>query len=168
MQRNPLKEQLAVLVNNFGYEKVHKLVGEIGKSRLSLAPTGTLAKSVQAKKAGAKPKSKPNAVRFVETLNILDNEKRNLLRDLAARYENKQFMPNVAHVRGFLGQENRDVSRIKSRQQVTLAVFKILAQYDVSDLSQMIEFGAYGPPKRLGSYAKAIENFGQSRRQSAQ
>ena len=103
-------------------------------------------------------RTKPTAMKIVQSCEITDDEKKEILLTLAKQYEAKEFMPNVNHVRDFLHSE-RDVSRIKSRQQVTSAVFKKLSALETSKLREILDRGLYGPPKRLESYARAIEGF---------
>jgi len=109
--------------------------------------------------SAAPGKNKPDAVRVARALAITDAEKREILFALAEKYEAKEFMPHVNQVRDFLNDGERDVSRIKSRAQVTVAVFKRLGDLETGKLREMLERGLYGPPKRLAPYARAIEGF---------
>ena len=69
----------------------------------------------------------------VKSFDITNNAKKEILFTRAKKYEAKEFMPNVNHVRAFLSR-TRDVSRIKSRQQVTVAVFKKAHDLKTSEL----------------------------------
>jgi len=154
MRQRQLQETLAGLVGRFGYDNVRKTL-----SALRAAESAAAKRDVAAQPSAAPGKSKPDAVRVARALAITDAEKREILFALAEKYEAKEFMPNVNHVRDFLNDGERDVSRIKSRSQVTGTVFKRLGDLETGKLREMLERGLYGPPKRLAPYARAIEGF---------
>ncbi len=161
INRETLKKRLAVLVDDFGYDKVHKVLD--GIQRTSAHTTKCNPTTAKAK-ANYLARKKPDAITIVTSLDIADADKRDFLLHLARDYENKQFMPNVTHVRGFLMNIHEHPSRIKSRQQVTIKVFKQLATMSVEELRELEFCGVYGPPKRLATYAEAIGNFARDRR----
>lgn len=158
MKKNLLANLLSVLIDNFGYDKVRSaLDGMLPRQ------SGNITRKV-ARVRVARPK--PDAVAAVAAMNLENAEKRDFLAHLAEDYEAKRFMPNVNHVRSFLMHEHDNPALIKSRQQVTVKVFKKLAAMDLKELRELEFCGAYGPPKRLATYAEAIENFGRHLRNS--
>lgn len=158
MRQRQLQETLAGLVGRFGYDNVRQTLTALRTAES--AATKRNAASKDAGQSSAKQsKNKPDAVRIARALAIADAEKREILFALAEKYEAKEFMPNVNHVRDFLNDGERDVSRIKSRSQVTGTVFKRLGGLETGKLREMLERGLYGPPKRLAPYARAIEGF---------
>jgi len=169
MKRNQLEETLSSLVADFGHKKVqnrldalkphHAAPAKYEKQRGTANTAGQL---------GLKPNKRRDAVMVVQSLGLNDSEKEAIIIDMAQRYEAKKFMPNVNHVRAFLESLGEDVSRVKSRQQVTASVFKKLAELDTSVLLDMQNRGLYGPPMTLGPIADAIGRFGQSRRSHPQ
>ena len=166
MKQAQLRESLSELISGFGYEIVHKTLREIHAKKIVDAKRDAGNRCAIVTRSSAKPgkkRTKPNAVRVVKSIEITDDEKKEILFTMAKKYEAKEFMPNVNHVRGFLHSE-RDVSRIKSRQQVTSAVFKKLSALETSKLREILDRGLYGPPKRLESYARAIEGFDRQNR----
>ena len=166
MKQEQLQERLGVLISGFGYETVRKTLSEMRLEKSAAANLGAKSRRVVADKSTektTKKRTKPNAVSAVKLLDITSNKKKEILTIMAEKYEAKEFMPNVNHVRDFLG-GGRDVSRIKSRQQVTAAVFKELAGLETSELREILDRGFYGPSKRLESYAKAIEGFARQDR----
>lgn len=161
MKQQQLQETLTSLVSSFGYENVRKTLGTMRSEKFAAAKRNAVHKDA-AGQPPAKPekkRTKPDAVRVTQSLAITDDEKKKLLFELAEKYEAKEFMPNVNHVRDFLNDGERDVSRIKSRQQVTVAVFRRLGDLETNRLREILERGLYGPPKRLAPYARAIEGF---------
>ena len=166
MKQKQLQKSLGVLINQFGYANVQKALEgtrlkESGGAKCDAKTRCVIADKTSAK--STKKRTKPNAVKIVNSLDIADPGKKEILFIMAKKYEAKEFMPNVNHVRDFLGSE-RDPSRIKSRQQVTSAVFKQLRDLETSKLREMMDRGLYGPRKKLEDYARAIEGFGRPNR----
>lgn len=118
---------------------------------------------VSQKPVRKKPATKRDAIAIAKSLDLDDQEKRVILIDMAERYEAKKFMPNVTHVRAFLESQGMDVSRVKSRQQVTRSVFRNLAELELDVLRDIQDSGLYGPPKTLASIAAAIGGFKRQR-----
>lgn len=110
-----------------------------------------------------KPATRRDAVAVAKSLDLADQKKRAILIDMAERYEAKKFMPNVTHVRAFLESQGMDVSRVKSRQQVTRSVFRNLAELEIDALRDIEDSGLYDPPKTLASIAAAIGGFKRQR-----
>ena len=159
MNKKTLAKQLTALIGDFGYDNVRKTLGEVRRARKRAVKPNKLARNRVAR-------PKPNAVAVVASLDCDESEKRDFLSHLAEDYEAKQFMPNVNHVRSFLMHDHENPALIKSRQQVTVKVFKKLAEMSLQELRDLEFDGAYGPPKRLATYAEAIENFGRHLRDS--
>ena len=165
MKEKILADLLSVLVDGCGYENVLKALTAIKPQK---KPVKKDKKPAVAKKKLARPK--PNAITAIESIEFTDSDKRDYLLALAKKYDKKLFMPNVGHVRMFLEDKNiifePHNSRIKSRQQATVKVFKKLAEMSLEELREIEYCGLYDPPKRLATYAEAIENFGRSVRGS--
>ena len=161
MKNKILTDLLSVLVDGCGYENVLKTLIAIKPQK---KPVKKDKKPATAKKKLARPK--PNAITAIESIEFTDSDKKDYLLALAKKYDKKLFMPNVTHVRSFLMHEHEDPSRIKSRQQVTVKVFKKLAGMNLEELHEIEFCGFYDPPKRLAIYAETIANFGRSVRGS--
>ena len=127
-------------------------------------PRGTHARESSSSSRDRKRPSKPNAIAFVEGLEIDDHEKKEALLLLAKGFEKKTFMPNANSVRAFLAQQGQDASKIKSRQQALTSVFKCLAAWETRKIHELHKRGTFGTPKSLSVIAKSIENFGQQNR----
>ncbi len=161
MKQQQLQETLKGLIECFGYDNVSKTLKDMQSEKPVIGKQKTKIYSVTAgenSKKQTKKSIKPNAVNVVKSLDITNKAKKEILFTMAKKYEAKEFMPNVNHVRAFLS-DKRDVSRIKSRQQVTVAVFKKLHDLKTSELREIMDRGLYAPPKRLEAFAKAIEGF---------
>ena len=125
MRKNTLRKILSVLVDGFGYDEVRKSLDSLGSETAAVKAPGTLQDN---RGKRPRPETKPNAVTAVESLSVSDEGKKDALMALARKFEKKAFMPNVNHVRAFLRQQGKDDSRVKSRQQAVLIVFKCLAE----------------------------------------
>ena len=163
MKQQRLQETLTDLVSRFGYENVRKTLNGMQSARSAEAKHHARTHRNDADKSSdvkpVKKRTKPDAMRVTQSLAVTDDEKKKILLTLAEKYEAKEFMPTVNDVRDFLNDGERDVSRIKSRQQVTATVFKELGCLETNKLREMLDRGLYGPPKRLAPYARAIEGF---------
>ena len=159
MQKNTLRNILLVLVDDFGYEAV----------QTSLQRCRAGARTIEGPKQPAslgRSKSRPrrSAMAVVETLDIVDVEKKDILLVLAKAYEEKKFMPNLNMVRAFLTQHGHDVSKVKARQQVVPTLFKCLASLETQKLCELHERGLYAGPKSLAVIARSIEDYGTAKR----
>ena len=167
MKQEQLQESLSALISGFGYKTVRKALSKMQSKKLSATTGGVSGCPVDTTKSSVKiikKRTKPNAISVVKSIKMIDFEKKEILFTMAKKYEAKEFMPNVNHVRDFLSDGERDVSRIKSRQQVTNAVFKRLCGLETEKLRDILERGLYGPPKRLEPFARAIEGFSRPSR----
>ena len=161
MQKDELRNLLSTLVDDCGYDAVREALEDFDpKLKRDPASKSSSVKRVK------KPRTKPSAVSIVGSLALSDERKKSVLMTLAKKYEDKEFMPNVNHVRAFLEQEGKDISRIKSRGQVVSTIFKCLADWDTSRLRELDTRGLYGPPKTLSGIAKSIESFGRRNRRN--
>ena len=159
MQESTLRKILSALVDQFGYQEVHKSLDDFSAS------VTRVEESRRSPKVGSnKSKVKQNAIAFVEALGIDDEGKRKILLVLARKFEKKAFMPNVNNVRAFLELQGQDISHIKSRQQAVSAVFKCLADWETHSLCDMHKRGSYGGPKSLSVIAESIEKMGRQSR----
>ncbi len=162
MKQERLQKTLSDLVSGFGYENVRKTLIGMRSAESTIANRREKIRCATTGKSSIKPskkRTKPNAVAIVGSLDTTDMGKKKILFSLAEKYEAKEFMPNINHVRDFLSDGERDTSRIKSRRQATAAVFKKLCDLETRTLCEIQDRGLYAPPKRLDAFAKAIEGF---------
>ncbi len=167
MKNNILSEMLSVWVANFGLAKIMSaLVASQGRDNI-LRALGVKPGQKSKPKTAPKPRVKPDAVSAVAAMDLDDAAKKEFLAHLAKKYEAKEFMPNVNHVRTFLMYHTKeDPAKIKSRQQITVKIFKKMAEMSLEELRELKYCGMYDPPKRLAAYADAIENYGREMRAS--
>lgn len=162
MRQKNLQTALSALVAECGYASV---IRSLEKMRPKDKGADVVTPPPNNKEPAKKPRVKKDAVAVVASLDLPEGEKKRALVRLAERYENKTFMPNVNHVRAFLEGMGMDVSRIKSRQQVTVRVFKHLADMPEGEVQDVEHSGCFDPPKSLDVIADAIHAFGRRQRQ---
>lgn len=149
-----MHKALAALVAHYGYEPIRRGVEKMRPPKKAAAPKPVASPA----KRRARTYARKNAVAVVNSLDIGEEHKQ-MLMALAEKYDAKAFMPHVGSVRGFLEMEGADISRVKSRQQVTVTVFKRLAEWDIERLREMDDGGWYAVHQGLEPIARAIENF---------
>lgn len=156
MRKNNLRNLLAALVDDCGYDGVRKCLDDIHAERSD-------SHEMRARSASAKRRRRPRlcAVSAVESMAIADGEKKETLIRLAKKYDEQAFMSNMGHVRAFLEEEGEDASRIRSRQQGMPVVFRRLSSWSADQLRDLDDRGLFGPPKTLSAISRAIENFGR-------
>lgn len=129
MQRNTLRKLLSTLIDDCGYVAVRKSVEALNPEAASArTPGGSI------NKRRGRPQAKSTAVAVVDSLGISDAEKKEALMVLANKYDVKEFMPNINHIRAFVEREGDDVSCVRSRQQATHIVFKNLGNWETQKL----------------------------------
>ena len=109
------------------------------------------------------------AVAIVQSFNLPENDTTKFLEYLAERYDAKNFMPDIGHARQFLDgiglfEGVPKNSTIKSRNSSTKRIFEKLKTMSLAELKELDYCGLYDPPKRLETYAAAIESFGRQLR----
>lgn len=163
MTHKALEPKLTALVADFGYDEVRKALTRVKRAATASKKRASPSCATADRRRPSRPR--PNAIAVVSSLNLTDAEKQEFLLARAKDYEDKLFMPHVAHARGFLARHtDKDLRRVKSRQQVTSLIFRTMAQLDMPTLRLMHDNGMYGPPKRLATYAEAIAGFSAARR----
>ena len=159
MRKNTLRKVISALVEEFGHQSVRKILDDCITEAVSKSSIGEPSTHVY-----NQSKWKRTATNFVKSLEIDDEEKRDILLILAEKYDNSQFMPNANNVRAFLKQQEKDATGIKSRQQAIPYIFGCLADLETQKLSELHRRGLYGTPNSLSVIARSIENAGSRRR----
>lgn len=73
--------------------------------------------------------------------NIIDKypEKRNLLKDLYDRYQNKTFLPEFRDIKRLLNRHYIELEKIKSRKSAIKKVFDLLSSLDENELKELAQ-----------------------------
>ena len=145
---------IELLVQEWGYETVLQCLADFSakKSEGSALPTA-------GDRRLAKERHRPKASEIVDRLTVPDARKE-LLRALAARLDDKTFLPSAADIRRFLELRGKISGPIKHRQNSFRKVLDLLVSMDDEELLLLQRSGYNGGPTRLGPLSDAIKATG--------
>lgn len=167
MTKANLKEALRGLVHQFGFEQVGRSLREIRYSDLNdnrSKRAEVLGRTVSARKADKK-KPKVSAPEYVEKMK-LGADKGPIVRELAARFERKGFLPTFGDIDNFCRFFGIDTPVSRSRASAIPRVFKCIATMDTEEARKILDYGMFSGPSRLSPISDAIRNYGSARRTS--
>ncbi|WP_424945939.1 hypothetical protein [Candidatus Spongiihabitans sp.] len=169
MNNKQLDTNLSALVQRYGYERVHADLirfkprtehTAVGKGRNKNNRESSNSVSPISKKSS--PKKKPNALTTVNTINLADNSKREILIEMAEKFECREFLPHVSEARMLLESLGKKTGNIKSRTQVISRIFRALAEMPITELREINNHYTYtGQSSSLLPIAAAIARAGQ-------
>jgi hypothetical protein len=153
---------------------VRALVDEWGTSEVSLALSKVSMSSTgleSSTKSGlprsrSKNRTKPSAVTQVENGDYLGVQ-RELLMNIALRFDQKDFLPSIADVREFLILQGDRPGDLKDRRDSFRFVLKQMSQLPLDRLQQIATSSLHTGPARLGPLSDAISGAGEMHRRDA-
>jgi hypothetical protein len=86
------------------------------------------------------------------------SDKIGVILELAARFDEKRFLPTIADVRRFLGLRNFDWKAVVKRESAVPKIFDELLKMPSEQLDSVLRDGNYGGPSRLGPLSEAIKD----------
>jgi hypothetical protein len=114
---------------------------------------------------GPKPRPPNIKARLSATEQIeraaLEGERKEVLLQLAERYDRKMFLPRVADVREFLIMMGEKPTGMKDRTQAFQVVLGSLMQLPVVRLQQLVQTALHSGPSELGPLSDAIAAAGE-------
>ena len=164
-----LEAVLRLLVQHFGYEPVVQSLRRTARSneRASLdQPHGSRSRGGGSRKKEGKGRRKPAATEYVSKL-VLSDEDRDLLMELAERFQEKSFLPTVGDIRDFCEIHGVGGPASRSRVAAVPRVFGFLAAMNTDDLRRVLDSDAFSGPAQLGPIADAIREAGRARREGS-
>jgi hypothetical protein len=137
-----LDELLRVLIRAWGFETVLCHLRNLENAELP--------------RSHNKTRHRRSASDYIEPME-LPAEQKNILRELANRFESRVFLPTIGDIRYFL-ERNKGVSlnSIRSRAAAIPHVFDILRTLPAENLTDILQDGNYAGPSRLGPLSDAI------------
>lgn len=149
-----LTKLLQTLVDEWGYEDVAATLASIKVA---------LSDSLVAERA--KPRRSKKRIRLSATEQIersaLEGEQKEMLLQLAVRYDQKLFLPSVADVREFLIMMGERPTGMKDRTQAFRVLLGSLMQLPVVRLQQLAQTALHSGPSELGPLSDAIAAAGE-------
>lgn len=147
-----LEDLLRLLVKNWGYSTV----------LLQLNALGNRSSGSNTSQSEGKSERRPHrlsAPEYVQKIDIPDR-KREILLELAIKFENREFLPTVGHVKDFLERRNVHINPLRGRSAAIPKIFEILTRLPDENLEKMLCDENYSGPSRLGPLSDAIKARG--------
>ncbi|MCY4140337.1 MAG: hypothetical protein OXF56_18990 [Rhodobacteraceae bacterium] len=101
--------------------------------------------------------SKLSAVNYVEKM-TLPQEKAEVMKCAAQRFEDGGFLPSIADIREFCRIHDVELGKSASRVSSIPRLFTFLAAMDTARIAKLLNEGAFSGPTRLAPVADAIRN----------
>lgn len=92
---------------------------------------------------------------------LLDPTRKQLLVQIARRYEQREFLPSVAAVTEFLMMMGADPGHLKDRLHAFRVLLRALLQLSAERLTQLANSSLHAGPSRLGPISEAIAAAGE-------
>lgn len=161
MKDPSLKTDLRSLVDRYGIERVSREVDKIAVS----ARRATDGKHVLDRATRENDRQKPRTTtpEYVGKMDI-SPDRRTAMLALAARFDEKSFLPAWADIRHFCEMYGIETPASKSRAGAIPRVFKFLAGMEPGELEKLLDRRAFSGPSRLGPIAEAIRQHGRAAR----
>jgi hypothetical protein len=151
-QNGVLPRLVQILVDEWGYDRVAQELSRVNRfSDISLP-------SRRSRNGSAKRRLNPTEQ--VQKMPLESGRREALLR-LAKRYEERQFLPNVAAVREFLSMAGYDPGPMKDRDQAFRTLLLTLLQLPTERLNQLTHSSLHSGPSQLGPISDAIAAAGE-------
>ena len=164
MTQAGLRETLASIVDEYGFERVSQSLQEIGFSKHRPEGSKRNVRSTAAVSGHRRPKA--TAPEHVAKMG-LPAEKEPAVAELARRFEDKAFLPTFGDIANFCRTYGIDEPASKSRASAIPRVFKFIASMEADEIQRLVDLRHFSGPARLGPIADAIRNSGRARRSSA-
>lgn len=161
MKDSNLKTDLRSLVDRYGIERVSREVDKIAVSARRAAD-GKHDPARAARKNG-RQRPRNTTPEYVGKMDI-SPERRTAMLALAARFDEKSFLPAWADIRHFCEMYGIEAPASKSRAGAIPRVFKFLAGMEPGELQKLLDQRAFSGPSRLGPIAEAIRQHGRAAR----
>ena len=131
--------ELRLLIAQHGKTQVSEALSAIGEVDLTGIDSEIKAYEDKAKRKNTQPRSRKSIEEMVQDANPDSLDAKRLIEQLARRYENKEFLPELREVKRFLESRHVPVARFRSRADALPTVLRLLAQSTLDDLQALDE-----------------------------
>jgi hypothetical protein len=159
-----LTKLVRMLVEEWGYDEVQRALAQLSEMGGGTAPEERAARQPSSKREGSRSK-KLTAVEQVARLSIPDRERETLL-GIAAKFDQKEFLPRVVDIREFLAMRGEDSSGVKDRLDGFRRLLRSLSKLPSDKLEGLMSSARYSGPARLGPLSDAIRSTGEALRRN--
>lgn len=149
-QEEILEDFLRLLIKRWGYGAVLQQLSDLEHSKPK-TPHGVVKEKYRQHRL--KPRD------YVEKIS-LSGRKKDLLLELATRFENRQFLPTIGHVKDFLERKHVHVNSLRGRSAAIPKIIEILSDLPDESLETILGDDNYSGPSRLGPLSDAIKARG--------
>ena len=149
-----LVELLKLLVSEWGREKVAATLARMVTDASDEQPPNPKARS-------ARKLAKRSASEQVKKA-MFAVEQQSILLQLAAQYDNKEFLPSVSNVREFLIMAGQQPPKMKDRTEAFRILLQTLGQMSVEHLERLANTSLHAGPSKLGPVSEAISAAGHA------
>src|ERR1035441_4164204 len=140
-----LSRLLQTLVDEWGHERVADALARTALYSHDPSPERSPVPKFRSSRRGARP----GATAQVEQA-ALEGERKDVLLELAVRYDSRQFLPSVADVREFLIMMGERPVDMKDRKEAFRVLLRSLTQLPVERLRQLANTALHSGPSELG------------------
>ncbi len=157
-----------MLVEEWGYNEVQKALAQLSdvRSRAHIASASRkLAPQQPSPNREANRSKKPTAVEQVTRFSTPDSERETLLA-IAAKFDQKEFLPSVRDIREFLMMMGEESGAMKDRFDGFRRLLPSLSQLPPDRLKRLASSARYSGPAQLGPLSDAINSTGEAMRRS--
>jgi hypothetical protein len=150
-----LTNLLKTLLIEWGADEVHSTL-----DRLTVQSDGHGLESHQPKRSLSDSGDRLTAINLVNRLE-LDDERKRWLAILAARFDDKDFLPATADVREFIIMAGERPPAMKNRRDSFRNLLRILVGLSPERLQQIADAASHAGPAQLGPISDAIAAAGE-------
>lgn len=130
-----LDYEVALLLAKYGRSAVSRALAE--KVNMTVEELEAALQALPTRAAARHPRKKHSLLELAEQLGKTHPEKASGLRELAIRFENRAFLPELRDVKRFFGQHIGAHVAAKSRGESGPRVLNMLANLDISELNAL-------------------------------
>lgn len=161
-KRKPLLTQLLrVLVEEWGYDNVKEALAHLPHEALVASEVGD--PLTRASRRERNRSKRPNALDAIRKLQTPD-DRRDALLAIAAKFDERRFLPSVGDIRQFLSMMGREPIAMKDRSDGVRSLIAVLVELPLERLEHLASSSSYSGPAQLGPLSDAIRIAGATLR----
>ncbi len=162
METRLIDVEVRLLIVKYGYRRILEALSKA--QGISVTNIEAALTNLEKAKPTKKRKTTKPLTEIVERFISRVPENANLLRELANRFENRTFLPQMKDVRRFLGPFGVDSKSLKSRNDSAKKVFEKLSELPSVELEELV---AHSPSEESAFSELADEIIGGRARSSS-
>jgi hypothetical protein len=154
-----LRSLVAVIVDEWGMDAVRGELERLSAQAFTYERESDVTASVG---TGRRIKDKPSASALAAKVSLPPTQKQ-LVQDLAAKFDNKHFLPSAGDIKYFFEVHGEAPPPVKQRREAFRRVLRLLSSLPESSLRKIITDGSHSGPSSLAPLSDAIRDVGAKR-----